>query len=340
MADDQELVKQLQRRLGNWAPDDEDKHGMFGGKQCKYNGQGQVVELALGGLNLVQVPSEVWQFPALQYLDLNGNQLRTLPAEIGRLSTLQMLFLHRNQLSTLPAEVGNLSSLEVLWLHDNQLSTLPGEIGRLSALQSLYLGGNQLSTLPGEIGRLSALKTLGLRDNPLQTPPPEIITQGIPAILAYLRTLRPIKIFYCYAHEDKNLRDRIDSHLGVLKRLGHVVGWYDREIQAGTEWEREIEEHLSTASIILLLVSADFVNSDYCYGVEMKRALELHHTGQTRVLPILLRPVDWRDAPFATLQMLPTGAKPITTWNNQDEALDDVARGIRDVVNSLRSQKS
>ena len=317
MADDQELVKQLQRRLGNWAPDDEDKHGMFGGKQCKYNGQGQVVELALGGLNLVQVPSEVWQFPALQYLDLNGNQLRTLPAEIGRLSTLQMLFLHRNQLSTLPAEVGNLSSLEVLWLHDNQLSTLPGEIGRLSAL-----------------------KTLGLRDNPLQTPPPEIITQGIPAILAYLRTLRPIKIFYCYAHEDKNLRDRIDSHLGVLKRLGHVVGWYDREIQAGTEWEREIEEHLSTASIILLLVSADFVNSDYCYGVEMKRALELHHTGQTRVLPILLRPVDWRDAPFATLQMLPTGAKPITTWNNQDEALDDVARGIRDVVNSLRSQKS
>ena len=87
-------------------------------------------------------------------------------------------------------------------------------------------------------------------------------------------------------------------------------------------------------------MSADFVNSDYCYGVEMKRALELHHTGQTRVLPILLRPVDWRDAPFATLQMLPTGAKPITTWNNQDEALDDVARGIRDVVNSLRSQKS
>ena len=135
------------------------------------------------------------------------------------------------------------------------------------------------------------------------------------------------------------MRDRIDKHLGVLKRLGHVVGWYDREIQAGTEWEREIEEHLSTSSIILLLVSADFINSDYCYGIEMKRSLELHQTGQTCVLPILLHPVDWRDAPFATLQMLPTGAKPITTWNNQDEALDDVARGIRNVVNVLRSQK-
>jgi hypothetical protein len=108
-------------------------------------------------------------------------------------------------------------------------------------------------------------------------------------------------------------------------------------LQAGTEWEREIEGNLSAAHIILLLVSADFISSDYCYGIEMTKALELHRTGRTRVLPILLRPVDWQDAPFATLQMLPTGAKPITQWNNQDEALEDVAKGIHNVVSLLRS---
>ena len=136
-----------------------------------------------------------------------------------------------------------------------------------------------------------------------------------------------------------DLRDRIDKHLGILKRLEQIVGWYDREIQAGTKWEHEIEENLNTAHLILLLVSADFVASDYCYGVEMKKALELHQTGRVRVLPILLRPVDWQGAPFATLQMLPTGAKPIMQWKDQDEALEDVAKGIRNIVNSLRTQK-
>lgn len=151
---------------------------------------------------------------------------------------------------------------------------------------------------------------------------------------------RPITIVYCYAHEDRELRDRIDKHLGVLKRLGQVAGWYDREIQAGTEWEREIEEHLSTASIILLLVSADFVNSDYCYGVEMQKALTMHEEGTARVLPILLRPVDWQDAPFAKLQVLPTGAKPITSWPDPEQALEDVARQIRSVVSTLRTRRS
>jgi hypothetical protein len=155
-----------------------------------------------------------------------------------------------------------------------------------------------------------------------------------------MRTLQPIKIFYCYAHRDRDLRDRIDKHLGVLKQLGHIVGWYDREIQAGTEWEREIEENLSAANIILLLVSANFVHSDYCYGVEMRKALEMHAKGKAHVIPILLRPVDWQDAPFAKLQMLPTGAKPITTWSDPEEALEDVARQIRAVVNTLRTLRS
>src|SRR5580698_10602233 len=94
--------------------------------------------------------------------------------------------------------------------------------------------------------------------------------------------VQAIKIFFCYAHEDDALREQLARHLSPLRRLEHITAWCDRDIQAGTDWEHDIETHLDTASIILLLVSADFIASDYCYTVEMQRALEKHATGAAR----------------------------------------------------------
>jgi hypothetical protein len=111
--------------------------------------------------------------------------------------------------------------------------------------------------------------------------------------------------------------------------------WYDREITAGTEWKGQIDQHFNSAGVILLLISADFLASDYCYDVEMKRALERHDQGEARVIPVILRPVDWKGAPFGKLQALPTDAKPVNSWNNRDEAFTDVARGIRQAVGQL-----
>ena len=97
------------------------------------------------------------------------------------------------------------------------------------------------------------------------------------------------------------------KHLGILKRQGVIRDWHDRKITAGTEWKGQIDHHLDTAGVILLLVSADFIASDYCYDVEMKRALERHDTGEARVIPVILRPVDgWQAAPFGKLQAAPT----------------------------------
>ena len=97
--------------------------------------------------------------------------------------------------------------------------------------------------------------------------------------------IRPIKIFYCYAHEDKPLRDELGRHLGPLRRSEWIIEWYDQEIQPGTDWKQEINVHLDTADIVLLLISADFMDSDYCYGVEMQRALERHRAGEAHVIP-------------------------------------------------------
>ncbi|MEO9029824.1 MAG: COR domain-containing protein, partial [Ktedonobacteraceae bacterium] len=150
--------------------------------------------LFLDNNQLSTLPAEVGDLTSLQGLYLDNNQLSTLPAEVGNLSSLQWLFLNNNQLSTLPAEVGNLSALQWLFLEYNRLSTLPAEVGNLSSLQGLRLDNNHLSTLPAEVGNLSSLQWLYLLNNPLQSPPPEIIAQGTPAILAYLRTMQQADI--------------------------------------------------------------------------------------------------------------------------------------------------
>ncbi len=140
---------------------------------------------------------------------------------------------------------------------------------------------------------------------------------------------KEIKLFYCYAHEDKTLRDELEIHLSGLKRQYRLTNWYDRQILPGEDWEQAIDKNLTTADLILLLISPHFMASDYCYGKEMQRALERHQAGTCRVIPILLRPTYyWEEAPFSTIQLLPTDAIPITRWVDRDEAFHNVVMGI------------
>src|SRR5579864_6768931 len=114
--------------------------------------------------------------------------------------------------------------------------------------------------------------------------------------------LMAIEIFCCYAHEDRQLLQELQMHLRMLQRRGLIDVWHDRDISAGTEWEQEISKHLNEADIILLLVSPDFMNSDYCYGIEMQRAIERYNSGEAWVIPIILRYVSWRGEPLGKLQ--------------------------------------
>lgn len=148
-------------------------------------------------------------------------------------------------------------------------------------------------------------------------------------------TLKPVEIFYSYAHEDEPWRIELEKHLALLRRQGLISNWHDRLINPGTDWKNEVDTHLSTAQIILLLVSADFLDSDYRYSIELKHALKRHHTGKARVIPIILRPVDWQEGPFGHLQALPTNGMPVSRWPDRDEAFVNIARGIRNVIEEL-----
>ncbi|MEM9164930.1 MAG: toll/interleukin-1 receptor domain-containing protein [Cyanobacteria bacterium P01_F01_bin.4] len=145
----------------------------------------------------------------------------------------------------------------------------------------------------------------------------------------------PLDVFIFYSHQDHELREELITHLANLHHQGKITAWHDRAIEAGTDWEAQLKEKLESARIILLLISPPFMASKYCYDIEMKRAIQRHHEGTARVLPIILRPCDWEGSPFRKLQALPVEGKPITLWDNRDSAFLDVVKGIRQAVQSL-----
>ena len=138
--------------------------------------------------------------------------------------------------------------------------------------------------------------------------------------------------FISYSHRDKQALDRLHTHLAVLRREQHINEWYDRDILAGSDLDQEISEQLESCELFLALVSPDYLASGYCYDREMTRALERHHVGETRVVPIIIEPCDWKKTPLGRLKALPHDGKPVSTWENENEAFLDVATELRRIL--------
>ena len=152
-------------------------------------------------------------------------------------------------------------------------------------------------------------------------------------------TSKTINLFYSYSHADEALRDELEKHLKLLQRQNVIDTWHDRKISSGAEWDKAINNNLDTADIILLLISADFLASDYCWDIEIQRAMQRHKEGSALVIPVILRPCDAGNADFMKLQGLPKNFKPVTTWANPDEAFTDIAKGIRAAAVGIRNSQ-
>ncbi|MDC8744677.1 toll/interleukin-1 receptor domain-containing protein [Xanthomonas campestris] len=147
-------------------------------------------------------------------------------------------------------------------------------------------------------------------------------------------------VFFSYSHADEDLRDQLEKQLAMLKRQGVIETWHDRRIGAGQELGQVIDDHINTDDIILLLVSPDFIASDYCYDIEMRRAMERHDAGEALVIPVILRACDWHYAPFGKLLGTPRDGKPVTQWPDRDDAFLQVAKAVRDAAGRLSGTKA
>ena len=144
------------------------------------------------------------------------------------------------------------------------------------------------------------------------------------------------RVFLSYSHADEAWGNQIEKQLAALKRQGIIDIWHDRRIAPGQEFAGQIDAHINQDEIILLLVSADFIASDYCYEIEMRRAMERHSDGDAVVIPVILRACDWMSLPFGKLQAVPRDGKPITHWADPDEAMLQVAQGVREAAKRWR----
>ena len=144
-----------------------------------------------------------------------------------------------------------------------------------------------------------------------------------------------LSIFISYSHEDEGLQSELKKHLAGLRRNDTIKVWYDGCIGPGKEIDGEIDTQLAAANIILLLVSADFLDSDYCYEIEMSRAMERHEKGTARVIPVILRPCDWESTPFGRLLASTPNGKPIVKYETRDDGFLAVVQAVHHAVEEL-----
>jgi hypothetical protein len=150
---------------------------------------------------------------------------------------------------------------------------------------------------------------------------------------------KALSVFVSYCHSDEHMKDQLVKHLSPLKRSGLISEWHDRKITGGENFGNVISSNLEAASIILLLVSIDFINSQYCYDIEMDAALKRHEEKQCLVVPIILRNCLWQQAPFAKLQALPKDARAVSSWPSPDDAYVNIAEGIKTAADKLIAGK-
>lgn len=148
-----------------------------------------------------------------------------------------------------------------------------------------------------------------------------------------------VRVFISYSHADDAYRAELEKHLALMRRQELIALWHDRQISPGDAWKGAIDKNLESADIVLLLVSADFLASDYCYDVEMQRAMVRQSEGSARLIPVIVRECDWKFAPFGKLQALPRDGRPVTSFASHDEAWSSVAAGLRAVLSATKERR-
>ena len=143
-----------------------------------------------------------------------------------------------------------------------------------------------------------------------------------------------MRAFISYSHKDTAAVERLHTHLALLLREGRIDAWFDRMIMPGGQIDVEITRELEECDLFMILVSPDFLASDYCVNREMRRALERHNAGEAHVVPIIIRPCDWMSSPLGQLKALPCDGKPISEWSNDDSAYLDVVNGLRLILDA------
>lgn len=200
----------------------------------------------------------------------------------------------------------------------------------------LSLNGQDFASIQRIVGDAEAGFSAVVSEERRRIPMPEFS-----ALLRAVEITPPApSLFISYSHNDTELRKAMEIHLGALRRLGKVISWSDGQIIPGQDWNEAILRNLRSADIVLLLVSPDSLDSDFIWKVEIAEAMKRQEQGKCRVIPVLLRPCDWKEMAFSKLEVSPKDPrnarpKPISLWQDRDEAFSIVVQGIKRALKEL-----
>jgi hypothetical protein len=183
---------------------------------------------------------------------------------------------------------------------------------RFDKVRAALIKAGKIKAAPGHAGKTRFV-----------TPPAKVLVS------------RKLKAFVSYSHADETLKDEFLKHLRPLQRLGLLESWNDRNIKPGDEFDKTISNELDGSDIVFLLVSVDFINSKYCYDVELERAVQRHKDNKSRVIPIILRNCLWEHSLFGGLLALPRDGKAVRTYADQDAAFKEIAVAVHELALDL-----
>jgi len=154
-------------------------------------------------------------------------------------------------------------------------------------------------------------------------------------LIRELKERGALKVFLSYSHVDEKWKDTLITSLAILKHNKLIKIWHDRGIKAGDDWGNEIEEALNQSQIVFLLISPEFIASEYCYLIETQKAIERHSCKRSRVIPIFVRSTLDEGASYLHLQGFPKDRKPLNSFGKavtDNKGIQEVAKAISDIV--------
>ncbi len=304
-------------------------------------------KLNLSGNKITNISSQIVQLKRLKVLNLSNNNFTQLHAGIFKLPSLEILIISENNIKTLPQQIATLTKLKILVaynnkLSDNNLELLPLSLRRLnltnnclsksewlhrlSSLHSLWIGGNLISknTIYDTIKKIPNLSNLYLHSSTSSMERGNVLKSIIS--ISQIKpedTNKRASIFISYCHQDKVWLTRLQTHLKVLNNLGfHIDYWDDTKIKTGDAWLNEIERNLNSATIAILLISTDFLASDFVMKKEIPQLLKNAAERGVHIFPLILAPCMFTDSDIAQFQAV----------NSPEEALEELEKAKQEKV--------
>ena len=301
----------------------------------------QVTKLNLSNRGLASFPENVFDYPNLTKLVLSNNKIKTIPKEILQLKKLRVLDLANNEIKVLHSAVFQLPKLTTLNVYGNKISKFPKQVME-SGLKRLIVGKNPieddaLAIFDGKFQMDEAKNVVTGNRAPKSTrPEPKILV--VEKKKQEKNMEKKNSIFISYSHKDKKWLKMVQTQLVSLKLYNKDVEvWSDEKIMASDVWKEEITKALEHATIAILIVSSDFMASEFIINEELQPLLDKSQVEGTKILTLVARPIAFfNKSPLSKYQTINDPKQPLSgmTEVDQEWALVKMAETIDKIINT------